>query len=341
MVTMELERLKDNLGEIKQYECLGLDELQKLDDKITAIDYMIDDENENAIIMDEIMKALKHMKVGKVAGPDRVLIRDAEWQWRQWQGFCISSLINAGKDVGDMHNQLVKNKLPQNYNKNISENLFNEEEFEEGINSYMEYDNTVRKKQRQSIIETDAMDNVNSENKQTKGISFECKVGSRADPAFEAWRVYILEHCGKKFVTKRVLLMHCRAKHGYERTDKCSYCEYTGCSAEQIKVHERLHTGEKPYRCKACGVSFHRNSNYLQHVAVHLSEKTVQCDRCPLLFKSVTLMRIHRDNRHKKSKYQYKCKVCANNFTRRRNALLHLKRMHCVDEADKVERISV
>ncbi|GBP78872.1 hypothetical protein EVAR_61521_1 [Eumeta japonica] len=42
------------------------------DDNVTATEYMIDDEIESEITMDEIIKALKRMKVGKAAGYDRV-----------------------------------------------------------------------------------------------------------------------------------------------------------------------------------------------------------------------------------------------------------------------------
>ncbi|XP_059045021.1 zinc finger protein 717-like [Achroia grisella] len=109
---------------------------------------------------------------------------------------------------------------------------------------------------------------------------------------------YVCEHCGRKFMTRRRLVMHCKAKHGYEKTDKCSYCEYRGSNPELVKIHERIHTGEKPFVCSTCGSGFHRRSTYLQHIAIHLPHKTVPCDECPALFKSVTLMRIHK-NRHK------------------------------------------
>ncbi|KAM3958678.1 zinc finger protein 711-like [Aphomia sociella] len=108
----------------------------------------------------------------------------------------------------------------------------------------------------------------------------------------------VCEHCGKKFMNKRRLLMHCKAKHGYEKTDKCSYCDYKGCNAELVKIHERTHTGEKPYVCGVCGCGFHRRSSYLQHVPTHLPHKSVPCDECPAMFKSVTLMRIHK-SRHR------------------------------------------
>ncbi|GBP15545.1 hypothetical protein EVAR_9320_1 [Eumeta japonica] len=41
------------------------------DDNVTAAEYMIDDGNESEITMDEILKALKRMKVRKTSGYDK------------------------------------------------------------------------------------------------------------------------------------------------------------------------------------------------------------------------------------------------------------------------------
>ncbi|GBP67239.1 hypothetical protein EVAR_45073_1 [Eumeta japonica] len=51
--------------------------------------------------MDEIMKALKHMEVGKAAEYDTSFVIDAEGRLGvYWQVCCTSSLINAGKVIG-------------------------------------------------------------------------------------------------------------------------------------------------------------------------------------------------------------------------------------------------
>ncbi|KPJ18790.1 Transcriptional repressor CTCFL [Papilio machaon] len=149
------------------------------------------------------------------------------------------------------------------------------------------------------------------------------------------------EHCGKKFITRRLLLMHCRAKHGYEKTDKCSFCDYKASNAEQVKIHERLHTGERPFSCQQCAAEFHRKSSYLQHIAIHLPEKTVQCSQCPARFKSLTLMRIHL-HRHRAPQYAFRCALCEGRFSRRRNAARHLQRVHSAEpRPEHIQRVKL
>ncbi|GBP53546.1 Transposon TX1 uncharacterized 149 kDa protein [Eumeta japonica] len=67
-VTTELERTK--VGKFQDQNIKREDTV--VDDIITATAYMIDDRNQSEIMMDEIMKALKRMKVGKTTGYDKV-----------------------------------------------------------------------------------------------------------------------------------------------------------------------------------------------------------------------------------------------------------------------------
>lgn len=57
------------------------------------------------------------------------------------------------------------------------------------------------------------------------------------------------DQCDKKFSTPQQLLIHSRVHTG-ERPVKCDLCPKTFLSALAVKKHRRVHTGEKPFQCK-------------------------------------------------------------------------------------------
>ncbi|GBP43381.1 hypothetical protein EVAR_34297_1 [Eumeta japonica] len=81
------ERLLNEENNMKErwknyFESVFACEDKVADNNVTGIEYMINDGNENEIMVDEIVKSLKRMKVGKAAGYDRVFVRDAEGRWK-------------------------------------------------------------------------------------------------------------------------------------------------------------------------------------------------------------------------------------------------------------------
>jgi predicted nucleic acid binding AN1-type Zn finger protein len=89
------------------------------------------------------------------------------------------------------------------------------------------------------------------------------------------------------------LIQHQRVHTG-EKQFKCDICNKYFSRSSYLICHQRVHTGEKPYKCHVCSKSFSSPSNLNVHQRVHIGEKPFKCDICEKRFSRAGDLKKHK-----------------------------------------------
>ncbi|GFT52589.1 hypothetical protein NPIL_649221, partial [Nephila pilipes] len=73
---------------------------------------------------------------------------------------------------------------------------------------------------------------------------------------------------------------HPQKKPSPNKQFPCSVCNKLFTEKSSVKIHMRIHSGEKPYTCKTCGKSYTQKANLKSHLKIHTGERPHTCKEC-------------------------------------------------------------
>ncbi|XP_033837869.1 zinc finger protein 90-like [Periophthalmus magnuspinnatus] len=127
--------------------------------------------------------------------------------------------------------------------------------------------------------------------------------------------------CLKRFARNRNLKIHLRL-HSGERPHSCSFCNKTFAQIAALKYHLVTHTGEVPLSCPVCDKGFRISSHLKAHMTTHTGEKPYSCSFCMKSFSQKTHLTVHQ--RIHTGEKPFSCSLCDRTFLRAEGLRSHM-----------------
>jgi hypothetical protein len=131
---------------------------------------------------------------------------------------------------------------------------------------------------------------------------------------------FLCNHCNKQFARKNALTNHITDIHEQNGQFVCRFCNKKYFKERAKEIHERKHTGEKPYQCEQCGSNFKTKASIEVHMKIHLEVMEYQCVDCRKQFRTKGSLERHVQIHL----HEFPCNSCDIKFNSRRLLQEHM-----------------
>ncbi|XP_065189996.1 zinc finger protein 629-like [Sycon ciliatum] len=145
--------------------------------------------------------------------------------------------------------------------------------------------------------------------------------------------LYRCAFCPKEFKKPYQLREH-DCVHTGERPFKCDVCSKSFNRRWTLDIHRRIHSGRREYTCKECGKSFTQSCHLRVHERIHSGQRQHMCKECGKSFTQSCHLRVHERRHTCTDERPFTCKLCDMSFRQKSHLRLHNIRVHAAERPD-------
>lgn len=143
--------------------------------------------------------------------------------------------------------------------------------------------------------------------------------------------IYRCELCPTTCGRKTDLRIHVQKLHTSDKPLKCKRCGKTFPDRYTYKMHNKSHEGEKCYKCELCPYASISARHLESHMLIHTDQKPYQCDLCDQSFRQKQLLKRHQNLYHNPQyvppcprEKTHECPECGRTFRHKGNLIRHM-----------------